>query len=332
MASIHLLDIWDSFSPGIIGSILSTSLTNSSIWLKFSTDIIRYNLYPSIPIKSIIILTLMAVDRFVLLVLQNESSRIKTLFRERSKSVVGCAWAITISLSLYITWSDQNFGICEVAEADLGPNDDSNGSCTYLELKYGQSIAPKINPSCSVETLCLDTLHNFNFTDFANDYEFDYGSEITTNIHQNEKQEPDMKHYDLIYIGSTILLLVAPTFILPFAYAMILLRVRSSAEITHGTPASGIHHVNKLIKMVFIIIGAFIKIENICFTFMATYEIRNKRDEAVFISCWTPFYIQLALTKIFPHLVINERAYQFISCYGFISYFINHSLFLKYTI
>ena len=52
---------------------------------------------------------------------------------------------------------------------------------------------------------------------------------------------------------------------------------------------------------------------------MATYKIKNKRDKAVFISCWTPFYIQLALTKIFPHLVINERAYQFISCYGFIS-------------
>ena len=52
---------------------------------------------------------------------------------------------------------------------------------------------------------------------------------------------------------------------------------------------------------------------------MATYKIKNKRDKAVFISCWTPFYIQLALTKIFPHLIINERAYQFISCYGFIS-------------
>ena len=51
---------------------------------------------------------------------------------------------------------------------------------------------------------------------------------------------------------------------------------------------------------------------------MATYK-KIKRDKAVFISCWTPFYIQLALTKIFPHLVINERAYQFISCYGFIS-------------
>ena len=51
---------------------------------------------------------------------------------------------------------------------------------------------------------------------------------------------------------------------------------------------------------------------------MATYK-KIKRDKAVFISCWTPFYIQLALTKIFPHLVINEHAYQFISCYGFIS-------------
>ena len=201
----------------------------------------------------------MAVDRFVLLVLQNESSRIKTLFRERSKSVVACAWAIAIALSLYITWSDQHFGTCETAETELGPTDD--GTCADLELKYGHAIAPKINPNCSTDNLCLDNLHNFNFTDFGNDYEFDYGSENTINIHQNDKQE---QYHDHIYIASTIVLLVAPTLILPFAYAMILLRVQSSAEITHGTPARGHHHVNKLIKMVFIIIGPFIKIDLFC--------------------------------------------------------------------
>ena len=190
----------------------------------------------------------MAVDRFVLLVLQNEASRIKTLFRERSRSVVGFAWTIAVSLSLYITWSDQNFGICEI-----GDNEGGNGTCARLELKYGHSIAPIINKNCSVDTLpnlCLDALPNFNFTDYENDY--DYGSENAINIDPNEDS---WGHYDLIYIGSTILLLVAPTLILPFAYAMIVLRVRSSAEITHDTPSSGLHHVNKLIKMVFIIIG-----------------------------------------------------------------------------
>ena len=195
----------------------------------------------------------MAVDRFVLLVLQNEASRIKTLFRERSRSVVGFAWTIAILLSLYITWSDQNFGICETGDTAIGDTEGGNGTCAYLELKYGHSIAPIINKNCSVDTLpnlCLDSLPNFNFTDYENDY--DYGSENAINIDPNEDS---WGHYDLIYIGSTILLLVAPTLILPFAYAMIVLRVRSSAEITHDTPSSGLHHVNKLIKMVFIIIG-----------------------------------------------------------------------------
>ena len=199
----------------------------------------------------------MAVDRFVLLVLQNESSRIKTLFRERSKSVVACAWAIAIALSLYITWSDQHFGTCETTETD-------DGTCAHLELKYGHAIAPKLNPNCSTDTLCLDNLHTLNLTDFADDYDFDYGSENTINIHQNDHEEQHTIHHDRIYIASTIVLLVAPTLILPFAYAMILLRVQSSAEITNGTPASGHHHVNKLIKMVFIIIGPFIKTKLFC--------------------------------------------------------------------
>ena len=200
----------------------------------------------------------MAVDRFVLLVLQNESSRIKTLFRERSRSVVGFAWTLAISLSLYITWSDQHFGICETDHTAISDTEGGSGTCAYLELKYGHSIAPIINPNCSVDTLpnlCLDSLPNFNFTDYENDY--DYVSENTINIHQNK--EDYWEHHDLIYIGSTILLLVAPTLILPFAYAMIVLRVRSSAEITHDTPSSGLRHVNKLIKMVFIIIGRRLK-------------------------------------------------------------------------
>ena len=196
----------------------------------------------------------MAVDRFVLLVLQNEASRIKTLFRERSRSVVGFAWTLAILLSFYITWSDQHFGTCETGDTAI---EGGNGTCAYLELKYGHSIAPIINKNCSVDTLpnlCLDALPNFNFTDYENDY--DYGPEKTIKINQNEDlNEDSWGHYDLIYIGSMILLLVAPTLILPFAYAMIVLRVRSSAEITHNTPSSGLHHVNKLIKMVFIIIG-----------------------------------------------------------------------------
>ena len=199
----------------------------------------------------------MAVDRFVLLVLQNEASRIKTLFRERSRSVVGFAWTIAVLLSFYITWSDQNFGICETGDTAIGDNEGGNGTCAHLELKYGHSLAPIINKNCSVDAqpnLCLDALPNFNFTEYENDY--DYGSEKTININQNEDLNEDhWKHHDLIYIGSTILLLVAPTLILPFAYAMIVFRVRSSAEITHDTPSSGLHHVNKLIKMVFIIIG-----------------------------------------------------------------------------
>ena len=96
---------------------------------------------------------------------------------------LGFAWALAISLSLYITWSDQRFGICETGgtgDTAIGDTEGGNGTCAYLELKYGHSLAPIINQNCSVDTLpnlCLDALHNFNFTHY--EYHYDYESENT---------------------------------------------------------------------------------------------------------------------------------------------------------
>ena len=74
------------------------------------------------------------MDRFSLIVLQNDRSQIRRLFRDRPNIITLSGWIIAFTLTIYLVWFEFRPTICE-AITDIDTND-----CIYLTSKYGNQL------------------------------------------------------------------------------------------------------------------------------------------------------------------------------------------------